>query len=30
MHWKPWFSEMTTVILSPSWTAVTSSVGFIR
>ena len=30
MLWKPWFSEMTTVIFSFSWSAVTSSVGFIR
>ena len=28
--WYPWFSERTTVILSPSWSAVTSSDGFIR
>ena len=27
MLWKPWFSEITTVIFSPCWSAVTSSLG---
>ena len=30
MTWNPWLSEITTVIFSPSWTAVTISLGFIR
>jgi hypothetical protein len=30
MHWKPSFFEISTVIFSPSCTAVASSVGFIR
>ena len=30
IEWKPWFCTSTTMTLTRSWTAVTSSVGIIR
>ena len=30
MEWKPWFCTSTTMTLTRSWTAVTSSVGIMR